>query len=279
MATQTVQIPASAGFSGTLLIKLFAVGTDTVAYSQTATPGVNDPSLYSAAFIDAVSARYRAVLFNDATPVAIDHVTVDAATANYPVEGLQETAKAPELAAIAGGGVYSTVVRSSFDTSVVTFVWPVTGATITGEVSIDNGAYTAVAGTLAFLRSDGDRHLYTLTHDAADRPTSEGTARYKLTDGTYTKYVNLRVEGEVTANELTQAAVTDIFSTYVLPESYAVKGQTATPAQILYFMQQAFTEFAVDDVNIIVNKLDGTTAAATFVMDTATAPTTRARAT
>lgn len=88
-----------------------------------------------------------------------------------------------------------TVARSTADTNPITFVWPVEGATITAEVSKNNGTYAAAAGVAAFLRTESSKHYYTLAYNSADRPAAEGTARYKFTDGTYTRYVNLRIEG------------------------------------------------------------------------------------
>ena len=90
------------------------------------------------------------------------------------------------------------VERSPNDTNPITFSWPVSGATITAEASLDNAAYGATVGAVTFLRTEGSLHYYSLAFNAADRPTAEGTARYKLADGTYTQYVTLRVEGAST---------------------------------------------------------------------------------
>lgn len=85
------------------------------------------------------------------------------------------------------------VTRSDNDTEEITFNWPTDSATITGQVSINNGAYANLVGARAFLRSESGIHWYTLAYNAADRPTAEGSARYKMTDGTYTRYFNLQV--------------------------------------------------------------------------------------
>tara|TARA_R110000803_G_scaffold75124_6_gene139439 strand:- start:794 stop:1852 length:1059 start_codon:yes stop_codon:yes gene_type:complete len=90
------------------------------------------------------------------------------------------------------------VERSPHDTNPITFSWPVSGATITSYASIDNAAYGATTGAVSFLWTEGSLHYYSLSFNAADRPTAEGTARYKLADGTYTQYVTLRVEGAST---------------------------------------------------------------------------------
>ena len=90
------------------------------------------------------------------------------------------------------GSESTTVERSVSDTNAITFSWPVSGATITGTASLNNGTYGAVAGAIAFLRTETGKHYYTLAHNAADRPSAEGQVRYKFVDGTYTGYVVLR---------------------------------------------------------------------------------------
>jgi hypothetical protein len=83
-------------------------------------------------------------------------------------------------------------VRSSDDTTPVRFAWPTSGETITVERSLNNAAYEAATGTVAFFRTEGTEHWYTLSYNAADRAV--GVVRYRLTDGTITRYVTLRVE-------------------------------------------------------------------------------------
>lgn len=96
--------------------------------------------------------------------------------------------------------------RPPEDTGVITFAWPVSGATITGTVSLNNAEYVAVAGSIAFLRTDGGKYFYTLDYAAEDRPQTNGTARYLFTDGTYTRYVILRITdpGETAALAILQ---------------------------------------------------------------------------
>ena len=85
------------------------------------------------------------------------------------------------------------VERSIDDEKDITFSWPVSGATITVEKSVDNGAYTATAGAVSFLRQEGTRYYYVFGYNASDRFDEEGVIRYKFSDGTYTKYLNLRL--------------------------------------------------------------------------------------
>ena len=67
--------------------------------------------------------------------------------------------------------------------------------------------------------------------------------------------------------------------TTALTESYAADNVAPTPAQALFLIQQAVTEFAIASTTLTVKKLDGTTTAATYTLDSASAPTSRTRAT
>jgi hypothetical protein len=109
------------------------------------------------------------------------------------------------------GSESTTVERSVSDTNAITFSWPVSGATITGTASLNNGTYGAVAGAIAFLRTETGRHYYTLAYNAADRPSAEGQVRYKFVDGTYTGYVVLRTVNLVTVAQV-NAQVLDVLS-------------------------------------------------------------------
>jgi hypothetical protein len=109
------------------------------------------------------------------------------------------------------GSDSTTVERSVSDTNAITFSWPVSDATITGTASLNNGSYGAVAGAIAFLRTETGRHYYTLAYNVADRPAAEGQVRYKFVDGTYTGYVVLRTVNLVTAAQV-NAQVLDVLS-------------------------------------------------------------------
>ena len=147
--------------------------------------------------INSAKGHYAVDCPSGAASSAATHVEISA-TPNvsthgvYPVRSEIDT-KISTLFESVSGSTAPTVERSPTDTKVLTFAWPVSGATITATVSKDNGSYAATVGTVTFLRTEGGKHFYQLSYNAADRPTSEGTARYKFVDGTYTRYVNLRV--------------------------------------------------------------------------------------
>ena len=125
------------------------------------------------------------------------------------------------------GSQATTVERSVSDTNAITFAWPVSGATITGTRSLNNGSYGAVAGAIAFLRTETGKHYYTLAYNSADRPAAEGQVRYKFIDGTYTGYVVVRVEPDLTPAQV-NAQVLDVLSVDTFAELVAPPAATSS---------------------------------------------------
>jgi hypothetical protein len=130
-------------------------------------------------------------------------------------------------AAVTTLGSSTTVERSVSDTNAITFSWPVSGATITGTASLNNGSYGAVAGAIAFLRTETGRHYYTLAYNVADRTAAEGQVRYKFVDGTYTGYVVLRTVNLVTTAQV-NAQVLDVLSVDTFGELSAPPAATSS---------------------------------------------------
>lgn len=90
--------------------------------------------------------------------------------------------------------------------------------------------------------------------------------------------------GAMANNVLTAAAmaadvVNDIWQGTALTEAYAAQGAAATPAQLLYMLLSALTEFGIAGTTITTRKLDGSTSAMTYTLDDATTPTDRTRIT
>lgn len=84
--------------------------------------------------------------------------------------------------------------------------------------------------------------------------------------------------GAIDATALASNVITDIWQGTALTEAYAADGAAATPAQLLYLILAALTEFSISGTTITVKKLDGSTTAATYTLDSDTAPTSRTRA-
>ena len=68
----------------------------------------------------------------------------------------------------------------------------------------------------------------------------------------------------------------DLFTTQ-MTESYAIDGAAPTLAQALFLIQQTIGDFSISGTTITVKKLDGSTTAATYTLNSATLPTSRTR--
>ncbi len=145
--------------------------------------------------------------------------------------------------------------------------------------------------------------LVNITQTAADKVW--GTAARTLTAGTnivlpsnglssitaWTVNITGNITGNLsgsvgsltTNNDKTGYGLTSAYDfakgTVAMTESYATVGGTATPAQALYMIQQMLGNTSISGTTQTTKKVDGSTTAATFTLDSATAPTSIARAT
>jgi hypothetical protein len=62
-----------------------------------------------------------------------------------------------------------------------------------------------------------------------------------------------------------------------MTEAYAADGTAPTLAQCLFLIQQSLHEFSISGTARTVKKLDGSTTAAVFTLDSATSPTSTTR--
>ncbi len=72
--------------------------------------------------------------------------------------------------------------------------------------------------------------------------------------------------------------VTGVWTT-AMTEAYANDGATMTPAQALYMIWSLLAERSIASTTLTAKKLDGSTTAMTFTLDSATTPTSQTRAT
>jgi hypothetical protein len=211
--------------------------TDATVYTASASSELNTGGgVYSAVFANVAAGSYRLKLKSGGEVVATRDVTfagTNAETVQTGVRAELDSATQTQIDEIqdavdALGAASSGVVeRSVSDTNAITFSWPVSGATITGTRSLNNGSYAAVDGAIAFLRTETSKHYYTLAFDADDRPSVEGQVRYKFVDGTYTRYVVLRVEPDLTPAQV-NAQVLDVLSVDTFSELTAPPAATSS---------------------------------------------------
>lgn len=143
-------------------------------------------------------------------------------------------------------GKVSVGASQSFDNSGQTTALPTDAYTIVNSGTYGNEAIKAAIAAL----KDFD-------------PANDVVARVTLVD---TCTTNTDMRG-------TDNAVLASFWTTGMTESYRSAGATPTPIQALYEILQNLTEFAISGTVKTVKKLDGSTTAKTYTLDSATAPT------
>ena len=147
----------------------------------------------------------------------------------------------------------------------------------------DSGALSSLATASALATVDGNVDSI-LTDTGTTLPATLSTIEGKVdTVDTVVDSISSTLSSGVTVATISDGAigadaVADIWSTTALAESYASDGSTGTPAQLLYMIQQATTEFAISGTSLTVKKVDGSTTAGVWTLDDASAPTSRTRA-
>ncbi len=102
-----------------------------------------------------------------------------------------------------------------------------------------------------------------------------GAGYVMITANTTAVYISSE---RATALDVTTQIVNSVLNT-ALTESYAADGVSPTLTQAILLVLQHMSESSVNGLTKTVKKLDGTTIAATFTLDSATRPTTITRST
>lgn len=108
-----------------------------------------------------------------------------------------------------------------------------------------------------------------------------GTNNVIPTVTTVTTVAGLAANSVTAAALATDAAqeIADTVLTRAMTEAYNADGAAPTLAQALFLIMQVLTESSVSGTTMTVKKLDGSTSAATFTLDSASSPTSITRAT
>lgn len=131
---------------------------------------------------------------------------------------------------------------------------------------------TGVAG--AGLTALGDTRLANLDTTISSRLAA---ASITLTGGQVSIDATSKTGLRLGATGLSDVSATIL--TTALTESYAADGAAPTLSQAIFAIQQMMQERAISSTTMTVKKLDGTTTAMTFTLDSASSPTTITRAT
>lgn len=90
------------------------------------------------------------------------------------------------------------------------------------------------------------------------------------------KSVVIAIKG---ATDMLPCSITIDLDDSLVAESYAADGVQPTKSQMQYMIWAAIAEFAISGTTLTVKKLDGSTTAMVFTMNSASAPTSRTRTT
>ncbi len=208
--------------------------------------------------------------------VVVSAVTVDAQTVNFI---------ACQFRLVAAEGVagvpdvntthVSDTAQTGRDLGASVLLSSGTGA---GQVSLSSGTVTVgtnndKTGYTASTVSDKTGYSLTATTGLGNQ-TANITGNLSGSVGSVTGLTASNLDATISS----RATPAQILTT-ALTESYAADGAAPTLAQLLFLVQQSIGDFSITGTTLTVNKLDGTTPAATYTLDSATDPTSRTRAT
>lgn len=153
------------------------------------------------------------------------------------------------------------------------------GLSINGNGLVAGGTATAGSSTtLTMLAADGhaDSELVGATANITGG-TGAGQSRYISANVGSTKVITVSPAWTTTVDN---TSTYEIFGTSpgpVLTESYAADGAAGTQGQLLYAILGLLSEINTSGTTVTIKKLDGSTTAMVFSVDSAASPTTMTR--
>jgi len=188
------------------------------------------------------------------TPQTQDHTAAIAA--------LQVTASA----------IPTTAMRGTDNAALASVIGAAVGVSISADIAAVQTTASAIP-TTAMRGTDNAATATALTTAQNDLDLLTGTNGATLATA-QGNYAPAKVADIPTAAQNFTAILTT-----QLTEAYAAGGTAPTLAQAILLIQQSLHEFAITSTTRTVKRLDGSTTAATFTLDSATVPTSTTRAT
>jgi hypothetical protein len=127
---------------------------------------------------------------------------------------------------------------------------------------------------VAAIKTKTDQLVFTVANQVDSNSLSVSATGIRTAVGLATANLDTQIAAVPTAAQNFAAVLTT-----AITESYAADNVAPTLAQAIMLIQQSLHEFAINSTTRTVKKLDGSTTAATFTLDSATAPTSTTRAT
>ena len=221
--------------------------------------------------------------------------SVGAMAANVMTAAAADPGLTTELQAGLATAAALTTIDDFLDTEIAAILSDTNAILIdTAEIGLAGAGLTALATQASVNTIDDllDTEIAALTTAVADLPTNAelatalGTADdavlaalVTIDDFLDTEIAAIKVKTDlIPASPATSAEVAAVLTT-AMTEAYPTDGGTMTIAQALYLLRGHLGDFAISGTTLTVKKVDGSTAAATFTLDSAVTPTSITRAT
>lgn len=195
--------------------------------------------------------------------------------------------------AVTFSSTFATTGTATFNALTVTNATTLSGAvslgstlTVTGTTTLAALALTTLtaSGAVAFQSTFAVTGSTTLAALSLTTLTASGAVALQSTlvvtgATTLTGAVTATNAGNDIRGCVLTTASSNAIRTTQMTESYAADGVAPTLEQAIFLIQQSLHQFAISSTTRTVKKLDKSTTAATFTLDSATAPTSTTRAT
>ncbi|MHB1328538.1 MAG: hypothetical protein ACYC2K_10085 [Gemmatimonadales bacterium] len=185
------------------------------------------------------------------------------------------------VGALIRGGAGGMALAAVTDGSGLTLISTGTGVGLETDTITVSGAVTFTGGLVSDITGDITGTLSTVTN-LTNAPTSgDLTATMKTSIGTAvaaSAVASVTAPVTVGTNSDKTGYALSATGSAALTESYAADGAAATMPQLLYMIWAFLSEKNIASTTLTAKKLDGSTDAMTFTLDSASAPTTITRA-
>jgi len=263
------------------------------AISTPATAGVMDVNIIDigGAALDTTAAQ---IGVNVVTQKNIDFGALQKASLNAATPASVVGAVGSVTAAVSVAGDFSSTMKTSLNNSTPT----VSAVTLSGDftstmktslataigVAQTGDSYARIGAAGVGLTNLGDTRIANLDTTVSSRLAPAGTLATvttvtNLTNAPTTGDLTAAMKSSVTAAVPSASAIAAATAGYQGSETYAANNQMPTLLQLLLMIWSALSQFGVSGETITSTKLDGSTTAMTFTTNSATAPTSRVRAT
>ena len=283
------RIDASVGAMASAVLTATAIASDAITAAKIAADAIGASELAADAVAEIADAVWDEVLSGHLTAGSTGNALNAAGSAGDPwsttLPGSYTGSQAGKMlsdiltdtAEIGTAGAGLTALASAANLATLTGYVDTEVATIVTQTSA-----ASIRTALGLASANLDTQLATIdtvVDKILDDTGTSGVIVASLADGSITSAVI--ATGAIDADALAADAATEIATavlTTQMTESYAADGTAPTLAQAMFLTQQSLHEFAISGTTRTVKKLDGTTTAATFTLDSATAATSTTRA-